>query len=97
MTILKVLKKIPKMDQTLGHQKKALDRNTNICSLYGMERIQERVLNHKLLLKDTLLMSISNKPKIVDLTYSFLEVWLKTKNFNVETFIYSKMLSNIKK
>jgi len=63
MKIQKVLKRIPKMDQTLGRQKTVVDKSTNTCFSFGMVKMLELQLSLKLSLRAMLLTSISNKPK----------------------------------
>ena len=63
MKIQKVLKRIPKMDQTLGRQKTVADKSTNTCFSFGTVKTLELQLSLKLSLRAMLLTNISNKPK----------------------------------
>jgi hypothetical protein len=63
--IQKVLRKIPKMAQTLGRQKTAAGKNTNTCFSFGTVKTLVLQLSLKLSLRAMLLMSIFNKLKIV--------------------------------
>lgn len=95
--IQKARKRILKMAQILGRQKTVVVKNINTCFLFGTVRIPALLLNLKLSPRAMLLTSIFNKLKIVVWMFSFLVVWSKTKNFNEEIFIFSKMWSIIKK
>ena len=74
-----------------------ISENINTCFLLGTVRIPALLLNLRLSPRAMLLTSISNKLKIAAWMFSFPVVWSKTKNFNEEIFIFSKMWSIIKK
>ena len=86
--IQKALKRILKMAQILDRQKTVVVKNINTCFLLGTVRIPALLLNLRLSPRAMLLTSISNKLKIVAWMFFFPVVWSKTKNFNVEIFIF---------